>query len=170
MLERTLLKLAHLLSWVSGGLIAVIALTTVIDVLGRTLFQQSIPGALEINALLLVCVAFLGIAAAEWDGRHVEVTLLTRWVRGKPATLLGVVRIVIIVAVTGAIVWTSGQVAISSYINNELTSGILGVPVWPARTVITIGLALYLLSVLVKYAAGRFEQEPTNVPLKDSGA
>lgn len=169
MLERTLVRLARILSWVSGGLIAVIALTTLIDVVGRTFFHQSVPGALEINALLLVCLAFLGVAAAEWDGRHVEVTLLTRWVSGKPATLFGVVRIVIIVGITGAIVWTSGQAAINSYSNAEVTSGIIGVPMWPAKVVITIGMVLYLLSVIIKYTAGRLDQKPETADPKDPG-
>lgn len=170
MLERTLLKLSRILSWISGGLIAVIAITTVADVLGRTLFQQSIPGALELNSLFLVCVAFLGVAAAEWDGRHVEVSLLTRWVSGKTATLLGMVRIVIIIGVTGTIIWTSGKKAISSYSNEELTSGIVGFSVWPAKVVITIGLVVYLLSAIVKYAAGRIHNEPRSAVSKDPGA
>lgn len=170
MLERALLRTARILSWVSGGLIAVIAVTTLVDVVGRTFFQQSIPGALEINALLLVCLAFLGVAAAEWDGRHVEVTLLTRSVSGKPATLLGVVRIVLIIGITGTMILSSGQTAISSYSAEEVTSGIIGLPTWPARVVITIGLALYLVSVIVKYAAGRIEQEPETAASEDPGA
>jgi|SRR5699024_2016672 len=170
MLERRLLKLARILSWMSGGIIAVIAMLTLVDVLGRTLFQQSIPGALEINGLLLVCVAFLGVGAAEWDGRHVEVTLLTRWVSGKSATILGVVRIVIIIAITGTIIWTSGQAAMSSLSNEEVTSGIIGISAWPARMVITIGLALYLVSVVVKYVAGPVDPEPASSAAEDSGA
>lgn len=166
---RLLRTSADALGKISGALIAAIALITVVDVLGRLLFQSSLQGSLEVNLLLMVSVAFLGLAAAEWDGRHVEVTLIVRWLRGRTATLVSAIRILVIVAVLGTLIFASAEEALSSFSRNEFTSGVLGVAMWPTKAIITVSLVLYLLSVVAKWSVSPSALVSSDPTPNDSG-
>lgn len=52
------------------GLFAIMALTFV-DVLGRKLFDHSLPGALELTEMLMVVVIFSALPLVSWAGEHV---------------------------------------------------------------------------------------------------
>ena len=65
---------------------------TLVDVLGRKLFDHSLPGSLEVTELLLVVVIFAGLPLASLRGEHVVFDSLDRWL---PPRLLRVQRVVI---------------------------------------------------------------------------
>lgn len=48
-----------------------IMLLTLVDVLGRKLFDHSLPGALELTELLMVGVIFAAMPLVSWAGEHV---------------------------------------------------------------------------------------------------
>ena len=66
------------------ALFAIMALTLV-DVSGRKLFSQSLPGSLELTELLLVAVIFAGLPLVSLRGEHVVFdsldSLLPAWLR-----------------------------------------------------------------------------------------
>jgi len=66
------------------ALFAIMALTLV-DVSGRKLFSQSVPGSLEVTELLLVAVIFAGLPLVSLRGEHVVFDsldpLLPPWLR-----------------------------------------------------------------------------------------
>ena len=66
------------------ALFAIMALTLV-DVSGRKLFSQSVPGSLEVTELLLVAVIFAGLPLVSLRGEHVVFDsldpLLPAWLR-----------------------------------------------------------------------------------------
>ncbi len=67
--------LERLLRW-STGLMAAMALfaimwLTLVDVIGRRFFSQSVPGSLEITEILMVIVIFGALPLVSWRGGHV---------------------------------------------------------------------------------------------------
>ncbi|MBI3369496.1 MAG: TRAP transporter small permease [Burkholderiales bacterium] len=61
--------------WLCGALAALalfaIAALTLLDVLGRKLASQSIPGSLELTEMLMVVVIFAALPLVSWTGEHV---------------------------------------------------------------------------------------------------
>jgi len=60
------------------ALFAIMALTLV-DVSGRKLLSESVPGSLELTELLMVMVIFAGLPLVSLHGEHVVFDSLDRW-------------------------------------------------------------------------------------------
>jgi TRAP-type transport system small permease protein len=82
-------KLDRLLYW-STGVMAAMALfsimwLTVIDVIGRKFFDNSVPGSLELTEMLMVVVIFAALPLVSLHGEHVVFdsldSLLPSWLR-----------------------------------------------------------------------------------------
>lgn len=97
----------HLVQWRRRLLLAVslassamlIALTavTVLDVVGRYLFNSPLNGASELTEFLLFGVIFLGIPAITLSDEHLTVELLTDQLRGKvDAVRKGLVQLIVL--------------------------------------------------------------------------
>ncbi len=66
------------------GVIAAVALfaimlLTLVDVSGRKLLSQSVPGSLELTELLMVAVIFAGLPLVSMKGEHIVFDSLDRW-------------------------------------------------------------------------------------------
>ena len=83
--------LEKLLRW-STGLMAALALfaimwLTLLDVIGRKFFNNSIPGSLELTEVLMVIVIFGALPLVSWRGEHVVFDSLDPFI---PAWLKGI--------------------------------------------------------------------------------
>lgn len=139
----------------AAGLLAAVAvvlvmLSTVVDVARRQTVGGSVPGLVEIAESLLVAMVFLGLASRELRGGHVRVELLLQ--RLAPATqgaLTAFGYVLVVLPVTGWMIWMTTNRAIESFQSGERRFGLLQIPLWPARWVISIGLVLLLLQAIV---------------------
>ncbi len=140
--------LARFLAVIASAVTILAALLLTAEVLSRAIFDQSIRGLFEIMQPLVVLIAFLGLAEAERAGDHIRVTILTD--RLPRRAKLGVHTLALVLS--GLIVlWMLVMSWIEldkSIARGEFASGLLDIPVWPARVVIVIGLgALFLMYV-----------------------
>ena len=73
----------RLLEWLCGSLAALalfaIMMLTLVDVTGRKLLSQSVPGSLEMTELLMVVVIFAGLPLVSLAGEHVVFDSLDPW-------------------------------------------------------------------------------------------
>ena len=132
-------------------------LLTVADVVMRTTVDKRITGAIEFTEVLLVIVAFSGMAVAARDRQHIRATLLTD--RLRPAAAHHVRRIgsVVAVAVLVWMIYGATLRASTSVEHMEMKLGLIDIPVWPARVAIPIGLALLAL-VMISEIVRSFRQ------------
>jgi TRAP-type transport system small permease protein len=74
----------RLLQWLCGLLAAValfgIMMLTLVDVSGRKLLSESVPGSLELTELLMVVVIFAGLPLVSLAGEHVVFDSLDPWI------------------------------------------------------------------------------------------
>lgn len=75
-MKKLLATLCGLLA--ACALFAIMALTLV-DVSGRKLLSESVPGSLELTELLMVMVIFAGLPLVSLHGEHVVFDSLDRW-------------------------------------------------------------------------------------------
>ncbi len=126
-------KIASSLSMAAGLLLLGVILLTVADVISRNVLSASILGTVEISTLLLVTIAFLGLASAEIDGRHVTVNLIEEKLPLGSRKALCAVRILLLLALFAIVAWGLFNVLLSSIDRQETTNGILRLPTWPAK-------------------------------------
>jgi len=149
-LPRPLVALSSVLSQVAGVLLLALVVLTVADVLGRSLRDQSILGTVDISTMLLVAVAFLGLASAEIEGRHVMVDLVEMHLRPAVRVALGILRCVLLAALGLLLLWGLQEVFLSAVERGETTNDILRLPTWPAKLVLLLSFALFFVVAVWK--------------------
>lgn len=147
-LTRTVSALADTLHVVAGVLLIVIAGITVADVVSRNVRDASILGAADISTLLLVAVAFLGLASAELHGRHVAVEVVEARLSSAGRRGAALLRLVVIVLIGVILVWGLFDVLVSALDRAETTNGILRLATWPAKAVLLGSFALFFVAAI----------------------
>jgi TRAP-type C4-dicarboxylate transport system permease small subunit len=121
-------KLLDLLCGLLSGaaLFAIMALTFV-DVLGRKLVSNSVPGSLEVTELLMVVVIFGALPLVSRRGEHVEFDsldpYLPAWLRRAQAVLVHLICAAVLLGL-GWLMWrTGGQFAETGETTAQLKIG-----------------------------------------------
>ncbi|MBU2962431.1 TRAP transporter small permease [Citreicella sp. C3M06] len=112
------------LAALGGVLLMALMALTVVDVIGRYLFNSPLIGATELTELLLAAVIFLGLPAVALAEEHVSVDLLTDrmppWVQPWRLALAGVFSGVVLALVTWRIWIYAGQIGSYGGATNSL--------------------------------------------------
>lgn len=96
--ERWLGRLA------GGSLFGMMALTFV-DVLGRKLFDRSLPGSLELTELLMLAVIFAGLPLTSLRGEHVIFDLLDHWLPAGLRAMQGLISNLFCAGIMAGTAW-----------------------------------------------------------------
>lgn len=145
-------KLAESIS-VPLGILA--SVSTIVMMLGisaevayRNIQGRSIPGVLELSESALVATVFFGLAYAGTSGSHIAVDLLVTRLPRQVAKWTMVTAWALSVAVLGWLTYASLERAMDSVSRGEARMGLVSWPLWPARWVIVVGFAAFLLVAL----------------------
>jgi len=147
-------RLAVMLDWATrrlaeASLFCMMGLTMV-DVVGRYLFNLPVAGSVELTELLMVAVIFCGIALASTAQGHVTVDLFALALKGtvrRMQRLLGRAVSLGIIALLAVVSW--GKAAeIADY--GDLTAVFL-LPIAPAAYLMAVMLSLTSLTHLVQF-------------------
>lgn len=144
-LPRPLTLVIRGLGMAAGVLLLLIILLTVADVFSRNLRDRSIVGTVDITTMLLVATAFLGLASAEADGRHVSVELIERRLGARARLAFSVLRAALFVGLGVLMTWGLTEVLISATERGETTNDILRLPTWPAKLVLLVSFVAFFI-------------------------
>ena len=92
------------------ALFAIMALTGV-DVLGRKLLSQSVPGSLELTEILMVVVIFAALPLVSQRGEHVAFDSFDHWLSPRWLRLQQIVVDLLCFALLGGLAWLMWQKA-----------------------------------------------------------
>lgn len=153
---------------VSGFGTLLIMIIVCADVAGRTLFNAPFHSGVEVSELMLVCLVFLGLAAAQQQKQNYAIDILTQHLPAWLQRGLELVGYVACLAIVVMIAWPSSKQAITSFNRGEAGFGIVPFPVWPARAILALGLWLLALQFVFDIfrlltgtrAAGSGDQAP----------
>jgi len=143
----------RLSSWsivVGAVAMTAIMLLTFVEVTLRFSIKANIPGAIEIIEVLLVILFFSGFSYAEFNKKHIRVDVLTR--KFSKTTQLAITSSADLVAfaIVSIISWQS--LAESSYTREAgVSTGVLGIPLWPWEIVTAFFFILFALGILVDF-------------------
>lgn len=147
---RPVRRLSSVLVIVAGIVLLGLGILTVADVLSRNLRGQSILGAIEISTLLLVAVAFFGLAAAEIDGRHVSVSLVEERLGRRGRMAMSLLRAVLVTVLGVVLVYGMFGTFDSALERGETTNDVLRLPTWPAKLAVALSFLLFFVLAIWK--------------------
>ncbi|WP_017556711.1 TRAP transporter small permease subunit [Nocardiopsis baichengensis] len=151
-IPRAAAAVATAFNLAAGLLLLALMLLTVADVVSRNLRDQSVLGTVDISTLLLVAIAFLGLASAEIGGQHVSVGLVEMRLGLRARAVLSGVRVVLLAALGALMVWGLGEVLVSAVDRGETTNDILRLATWPAKLVLFASFLLFFAVAVGKAA------------------
>lgn len=148
-MEKTVEWIAVPLGILASVSTIVMMLVISADVVVRNTQGRSIPGALELSESALVATVFFGLAYAGTSGSHIAVDLLVSRLPRKVAQWTMVVAWALSTFILGWLVYANFTRAMASLSRGETRMGLVSWPLWPARWIIVIGFAAFLLVAIV---------------------
>ena len=130
--------------------IAVLAMMLIgaIDVISIVAFNQPVPAAFELTEMFMVASVFLALALSQREGRQIRVDLFAEHLSPRGRAVLNVISNLVGVLLYGTIAWYGLGMASESWHVNELTSGLLRIPLWPSKLALGLGASLMTIQCL----------------------
>jgi TRAP-type C4-dicarboxylate transport system permease small subunit len=128
------------------GVVAITLLGTA-DVGGRFLLSQPLLGQVETTRILLVYLAFVGLAEAEAGGGHVRLGLLDPLLSPRARALRECLVQALATAVAAVVTGSAAVLAWDSFRVGETMIAPIPLPAWLARLGVTIGFLLFTVEL-----------------------
>ena len=142
---------------VSAGMIWFMMLMIVADIILRAIFNMPLPSTVEISESAMVFIAFLAFGYTEATGGHIRVDILASRLSERAASWLNIVGCLVGMFFFSLILWDTGQHAIESWHVREFMTGVLPLPVYPAKFMVPLGCALLIVQFLVGLVRSSFK-------------
>jgi TRAP-type C4-dicarboxylate transport system permease small subunit len=141
------LALGLLLLGTVGMLISM--LLGVADVVGTKFFDWPVPGTLEVTESTMVLIVFGALAYAQERRGHIRVELLYGHAGPRGKSFMEAVTHIVAFAFFALLAWQGVGELRYSWEIREATMGTVRFPLYPARFLLVLGLALLLLRLAI---------------------
>ena len=155
-LRKSLDYLFKLSGGVAAIFIVLIALTIVVQVIGRELGIQ-IHGADDFTSWSVAASIFFALAYTFKKGAHIQVTLITERLKGKTAKAAHIISLVVSSIAIGFLTLSAIHLCYDNYQFGDLAPGLLKVPMWIPTFSLLLGSLLLFLAILDSLFAAIFE-------------
>jgi len=118
------------------------------DTIFRYVFHSPIDGTMELSEFFMIAIVYPSLAYAQYLKAHVRVELLVMRLSAKGQTVLGLFTDGVAFLLWAIIGWKGVEMAIRAWALGDTTSGILPLPLFPAKILIPFGAALLCLQLL----------------------
>lgn len=137
------------LHYVGGAALVALLALTVSDITGRSVFKNPVSGTVEVTALILVVIVFLGLAHSEDLGDHITVDLIYVRLGDRGKKFLDYFANILSVVVIGMLSYQLYKFALRQN-DAGATTPVLRWPTWPFVIVGALGSLGYAGSILFK--------------------
>jgi TRAP-type C4-dicarboxylate transport system permease small subunit len=145
---RRALDLLYLGSGLLAGFFLVaIAVLTAVQIVGREL---GLPASSydDFAGFSLAATSFLGLAWTFRSNEHIRMTLLLHHVRGGWRRALELVSLACAAFLVGTFAWYSCAMTVTSYEINDVSQGLVAVPLWIPQSGMALGLTILAVAIL----------------------
>jgi TRAP-type C4-dicarboxylate transport system permease small subunit len=146
--EEILSNIIRYFGMISTGFLLIMMMLTVCDVILRFFFGRPISGSYELTGLLMVFVAFLGLAWCALQEGHIMVEFLAEKLPKKVQMFLEYVNYTLLLTVCGLLGWQSFAAAM---VYRELGTryNVTGLLRYPFVLVVTLGYVLIFVAGVI---------------------
>jgi TRAP-type C4-dicarboxylate transport system permease small subunit len=130
----------------------------------------NIPDGDDFAAWSMAAMAFLGLAYTFRSGEVIRVGLLIDRLGPKPRRAMELFCLVVGTALVVYFAWYAVQMTYDSYRFNDMSQGVLGIPLWIPQLGYSVGLVILAIALaddLVRVVSGRppsYEKPPASTP------
>lgn len=145
---RRALELLYLGSGLLAGFFLVaIAVLTGLQIVGREL---GLPASSydDFAGFSLAASSFLGLAWTLRANEHIRMTLLLQHARGRARRALELVSLGCAAFLVGVFAWSSCAMTITSYQINDVSQGLVAVPLWIPQSGMAAGLVVVFIALV----------------------
>ncbi len=149
--------LEHIIVWItsafraiSGAVLAVIMIITAMDVALRYLFNQPIPGTIELTEVFMSVIIFFGLAYTAHQNEHIRVEILISHLSKRMQAVIESISNLLSAVMIAFVSWQSVVYALKTMQRHQGTL-ILSVPLSPFYLVVAIGSALLSIILLIQF-------------------
>jgi TRAP-type C4-dicarboxylate transport system permease small subunit len=150
--------------WLGAGSIAIICVLVVCQVLLNLVDRLStlltgsaigltIPSYADFTGFLLAAASFLSLAYTLREGAHIRVFLLVSQLPKRMHRLVEIWCIGFGLAISLYFSWYTAKLTYESYTYNDLSSGMIAVPIWIPQTAMLLGLVILSVALLDELVA-----------------
>lgn len=165
---RAIERTAVLLAMLNGVLTLCIVIVVMLDITGRTFFNSPLLGANELATLLLVCVIFLGFAAAQQNNQLFNVDLVVRHLSERGQRLARIFNLVLALVFSTFFAIITTELAWDSFLSKESSFDVVAFPIWPSRIFVAIGFTFLTLQFAIDFCRAMFIT-PAAAEVDDTG-
>jgi TRAP-type C4-dicarboxylate transport system permease small subunit len=146
---RTINRVAWLFAMLGGLAASLVAVMTVVSVIGRYLFSSPIPGDVELTQFGVALCISLCLPWCQIHGANIIVDFFTQKLDARKLNVLDGIGALAIAAMTAVLAWRTAVGAVSIHEAGE-TTAILALPMWWMYAMLAPGLALTCVVALVQ--------------------
>ncbi|WP_417690805.1 TRAP transporter small permease [Roseibium sp.] len=117
-------------------------------ILGFEILGLLVPSLAEICGFFLVSASFLALAGTLRRGDHIRVSLLLQHLPVRLARFFEIWCLGVALLLSGYFTWHSALQALDSYAYNEVSFGMIPIPLVIPQVVMTLGLAVFSIALL----------------------
>lgn len=162
MVRNLLNRLYSISGWLAAACIAMICLLVVSQValnlidrlsglLTGTAIGLTIPSYSDFTGFFLAAASFLALAHTLREGGHIRVTLLIGQLPVSMRKMMEVWCVGVAVCITLYFTWYTSRLVWESYSYNDLSTGMVAVPLWIPQSTMLIGLAVLAVALIDEF-------------------
>lgn len=163
MIRRFLDTLYLVSGWLSGISLVAIFLLMMFMSIGREI-DFNIPSGDDFASWALVGMAFFGLAHTFKRGEMIRVGLLIERLSGRSRQIAELVSLTVASAFIGYFTWQTGRLAYDSWRFDDMSTGVVSVPLWIPQLAMVIGLGILLIALLDEFVIVARGRRPTYQP------
>ena len=124
------------------------AIDRVANLLTGSAIGLTIPSYSDFTGFFLIAASFFALAYALREGAHIRVTLVIQNTTGALRQAIEFFCVLLALSVAVYFCWYTAMLVYESYTFNDLSSGIIAVPIWIPQSTMVIGLTILSIALL----------------------
>ena len=164
MIRRLLDRLYDLAAWLAA-LFMIGTLVMVLTAIAGRLLHFHVPGTDAYAGYCMAASGFLALAGTLRRGEHIRVTLFLQRLQGTPRRLAEIWCLALASLLTGYLAWFSVKLCWQSYEINDLSTGLIAIPLWIPQVGMAVGAVVLCIAVIeqlvVVATGGPLMEEPS---------
>jgi len=141
-------KIFRIIDYIGAVFVGVLGLMTCVNILGRYLFNSSIPGSVDYTENLLVVVIAFGLAATSAADEHISMDILFTKSSSSGYRILKAVTVFISLVVFSVLAWRGIVGGLESMTIHETMMTMVNTPIYPFRLILAIGFVFCVFALL----------------------
>jgi TRAP-type C4-dicarboxylate transport system permease small subunit len=146
-MRRVLDAMYQICTGLAATFLVLIALLIGSAIVGRW-FGILVPSADDIAGYCMAASAFLGLAPTLRAGGHIRVSVLLGALGRRSSRIVESIAVLAGIALVAMLVYNTALQNITAYLNGEMSTGIVPIPIWLPQLGMTFGMIMMLVALI----------------------